>query len=139
MVAGRLRDDGQRYTAARRSLVDLLAAADRPITIAEVLELDSALAQSSVYRNLGILEQAGVVDRLVTDESARFELAEDLTGHHHHLICSSCGTVADFTVAPDLERELGTAFAGVATEHGFTVEHHRLDLVGRCTACTARD
>ena len=48
-----------------------------------------------------MLEQAGVVHRVVaTDEFTRYELAEDLTEHHHHLICSSCGAVADFTIGP---------------------------------------
>lgn len=137
-AAGRLREDGQRYTACRRTLVEVLAATDRPLTIAELLERDARLAQSSAYRNLAVLEQAGVVDRLVTDdEYARFELAEDLTGHHHHLICSSCGRVADFTVSPALERQLAAAFDRLSAEHGFAVEHHRLDLVGRCARCGA--
>lgn len=134
-AAGRLREDGQRYTACRRTLVEVLANADRPLTIAELLERDGRLAQSSAYRNLAVLEQAGVVDRLVTDEFARFELAEDLTGHHHHLICSSCGRVADFTISHALERQLEDAFAHLSAAHGFVVEHHRLDLVGRCAGC----
>ena len=53
-----------------------------------------------MYRNLVVLEQAGVVRRVTsTDDFARYELAEDLTEHHHHLICSSCGTVDDFTAS----------------------------------------
>jgi Fe2+ or Zn2+ uptake regulation protein len=135
-VAQRLRDDDQRYTGGRRALVEALATAGRPLTIAEVLERGPGLPQSSAYRNLAVLERAGVVHRIVTsDEFARFELDEDLTEHHHHLICSTCGAVADFTVAPDLERALDRAFAEVAAAHGFTAEHHRLDLVGRCSTC----
>lgn len=135
-VAQRLREDDQRYTGGRRALVETLATAGRPLTIAEVLERGSGVPQSSAYRNLAVLERAGVVHRIVTsDEFARFELDEELTEHHHHLICSSCGAVADFTVAPNLERSLDRAFAEVAAAHGFTVEHHRLDLVGRCATC----
>ena len=49
-----------------------------------------------MYRNLTVLEDAGVISRVVThDEWARFELAEDIGGHHHHLICEQCGTVRD--------------------------------------------
>ncbi|HKY14740.1 MAG TPA: transcriptional repressor, partial [Microthrixaceae bacterium] len=93
-------------------------------------------AQSSAYRNLAELISADVVHRIVTsDEHARFELAEELTEHHHHLICVACGSVEDFTLAPDLEHALDTALDGVAGREGFAANHHRLDLVGRCQAC----
>jgi len=135
-AAQRLRTDGQRYTANRRVLVEILEATDRPLTIGEMLERNDDLALSSAYRNLSVLERAGVVHRLVTsDEFARFELAEDLTGHHHHLICSSCGSMADFTISPELEKALDKAFARVASDVGFHAEHHRLDLLGHCADC----
>ena len=104
-AASRLRDDGQRYTTQRRALVDLLEAVDQPLTIPQLLERQPGLAQSSAYRNLAVLERAGVVHRIVTsDEFARYELAEDLTHHHHHLICSSCGDVTDFEVSATVEQ-----------------------------------
>lgn len=135
-AAERLRADDQRYTASRRALVEALAAAERPPTIPELLGSRPGLAQSSAYRNLAVLEQVGVVRRIVTsDEHARFELAEDLTGHHHHLVCGSCGRVEDFTVSEQLERSLETALARVADGTGFDVDHHRLDLVGTCSEC----
>jgi Fe2+ or Zn2+ uptake regulation protein len=132
----RLRDVDQRYTVGRRAIVEELAAAERPLTMAELLGRRADLAQSSTYRNLASLEQAGVVHRIVgTDEYARFELAEDLAGHHHHLICSSCGAVADFTISPELEATLAEAFRDAAGAAGFAAEHHRLDLLGRCERC----
>lgn len=135
-ATSRLRGDDQRYTSGRRALVDLLAATDRPLTVAEVVARSGGLAQSSVYRNLSVLERAGVVQRVVTDdEFARYELAEDLTGHHHHLICTGCGTVEDFTLSDDLEANLERALRRVATRTGFATGHHRLDLVGTCPAC----
>jgi len=86
----------QRLTPTRRLIVDVLAAADRPLTIPEILDAQPALAQSSAYRNLVVLEQARVVHRLVTHaDFARYELAEDLTGHHHHLVCRQCGRTVE--------------------------------------------
>lgn len=136
-AAERLRAGAQRYTASRRALVEALAASERPATIPELLGARPGLAQSSAYRNLAVLEQVGVVRRIVTsDEHARFELAEDLTGHHHHhLVCGTCGRVEDFTVSHKLERSLETALAKVADGTGFQVDHHRLDLVGTCIGC----
>jgi Fe2+ or Zn2+ uptake regulation protein len=136
-AATRLRTDGQRYTPRRRALVELLAEVDQPLTIPQLLERRRDMAQSSVYRNLAVLERAGVVHRIVTtDEFARYELAEDLTEHHHHLICASCGDVTDFTVPADVERSLEAALSTVAERSGFQVRHHRLDLVGTCPRCT---
>jgi Fur family ferric uptake transcriptional regulator len=132
----RLRRDGQRYTDNRRQLVYVLAESADPLTIPEILQRRPDLAQSSVYRNLSILERAGVVQKIVTtDEWGRFELAEDLTEHHHHLICSACGAVRDFTVSPRLERSIDEALMEVAAQVGFQLDHHRLDLVGLCEAC----
>jgi Fe2+ or Zn2+ uptake regulation protein len=136
VVAARLRGDRQRYTSGRRALVDELVAAGAPVTLAELLSRRRDLAQSSGYRNLAVLERAGVVHRIAsTDGFARYELAEDLTQHHHHLICSACGSVSDFTVPDELEATLHRALGRVATRSRFAVEHHRLDLVGRCAAC----
>jgi Fe2+ or Zn2+ uptake regulation protein len=136
-AADRLRGDGQRYTTQRRALVELLTEVDQPLTIPQLLDRQPGLAQSSAYRNLAVLERAGVVHRIVTsDEFARYELAEDLTHHHHHLICSSCGDVTDFEVSAAVEEELESALAKVAKRTGFQVRTHRLDLVGTCPTCS---
>ena len=135
IVADRLREAGQRYTGGRREIIERLQSAGQPLTIPEVLQ-GGSLPQSSAYRNLAVLEQAGAVHRIVTSaDFARYELAEDLTEHHHHLICSSCGQVEDFTAPPSLERSLHKAVAEVESSTGFSAEHHRLDLVGTCRAC----
>lgn len=135
-VADALTRIDSRYSSGRRALVDVLAATRRPMSLPEILAAGSSIAQSSAYRNLAILEQAGVVHRIAaTDEFARFELASDLTEHHHHLICHSCGGVEDFTVSDAVEATVDQALRRVARRHGFHPEHHRLDLVGTCAAC----
>ena len=135
-AARRLAAVDQRLTSGRRLLVDVLGVADRPLTVPDIIAAASSLAQSSVYRNLTVLLEAGVVRRLLgTDELARFELAEDLADHHHHLLCSSCGSVSDVRAAPKLERALSEAARLAADEAGFEVTEHRIDLVGRCSAC----
>lgn len=132
----RLRDAGQRYTDQRRRLVDLLADAGSPRSIPEILESRADLKQSSVYRNLAVLEQARVVRRVLTDEEyGRYELTEDLTGHHHHLMCTSCGRVQDVRVPSDLEGSLDRTLDRLARRAGFADVDHRLDLIGVCGDC----
>jgi Fur family ferric uptake transcriptional regulator len=136
-AAARLESMAQRYTTARRALIDVLVDAGAPITIAAIAERDRSLTTSSTYRNLAVMEEAGIVRRLVTSaEHASFELAEDLTEHHHHMICSSCGSVRDVTLPDALERELDRALARLAKRNDFAVREHRLDLVGVCGSCT---
>jgi Fe2+ or Zn2+ uptake regulation protein len=128
----------QRLTEARRLIVDVLESADRPLTIPEILDAQPDLAQSSAYRNLVVLEQAHVVHRLVTHaDFARYELAEDLTGHHHHLVCSNCGRVEDLPATPTVERSVAVAIDEASKRAGFRTEHHRLDLVGLCANCSS--
>jgi Fur family transcriptional regulator, ferric uptake regulator len=137
-VSTRLRRANQRVTANRKAIVDALSAASRPMTIPELLDSPGGrgLAQSSVYRNLVVLEQAGLVHRIVTDgEFARYELAEDLTEHHHHLICANCGLVEDVPASAGLEESVETAANQIARSTGFRTERHRVDLVGLCSRC----
>src|SRR5687767_9182785 len=59
VVAERLQGRGQRYTANRRALVEVLASANRPLTIQHLLDRADGLPQSSAYRNLTLLEDSG--------------------------------------------------------------------------------
>lgn len=134
-VEERLRAVGQRYTAKRRRLVDVLSQRGRPAATREIVAA-SGQPQSSIYRNLSVLEQVGAVRRVLTEGGlARYELAEDITVHHHHLVCRSCGAVEDVTVPERLEREVERVLADAARRSGFRGLSHRLDLVGTCRAC----
>jgi Fur family transcriptional regulator, ferric uptake regulator len=138
VVAERLAALDQRYTRGRRAIVAVLASAGRPLTVPEILDgaERGALPQSSAYRSLVVLEEAAVVHRLPgTDEFARYELAEDLAGHHHHLLCSNCGRVDDVPASARLERALAAAAQAVADGTDFQVTGHRIDLLGTCADC----
>lgn len=132
----RLRQVHQRYTPQRREIVDVLAEVGHPLTIQDIRDHSNDLAQSSVYRNLVVLEESGIVTRVVTTgDIGRYELAEDLTGHHHHLICSQCGVVRDVVVPESLEHDIDRALTALARREGFSLDHHRLDVIGRCSKC----
>ena len=135
-AALRLGGHDQRYTPVRRALVTTLATAGRPLSIPEILEANRDLPQSSAYRNVTALIEAGVVRRVTgVDDHGRFELAEELAGHHHHLACARCGTVEDVVPSPRLERAMDDAARVVAEEQGYVVTGHQFDLVGTCPAC----
>ncbi|GAC1586230.1 MAG: Fur family transcriptional regulator [Acidimicrobiales bacterium] len=135
-IARRLAEMEQRYTPLRRTLVDTLALARRPLTIPEILQANPSLSQSSVYRNLSALIEADAVRRVTgSDDHGRFELAEEHSGHHHHLVCANCGSVTDVAASPLLERAFAQAARAAADELAFEVSDHRFDLVGTCQTC----
>ena len=135
----RLGDDGQRFTTGRRVLLRLLAESGVPLTIPAILQKRPGLPQSSLYRNLAVLEAAGLVTKIAMgDDHAHYELAEELTNHHHHhLVCTECGLVSDVTLSVSVEAALDAALAQAAHGVAFELHAHRLDLVGRCSACVA--
>ena len=135
-VAERLGHEGQRYTAGRRALVDLLHRAGRPLEISEILDASSGMPQSSTYRNLVVLERVGAVIRHPGPGGiAHYELSEALVGHHHHLVCDNCGRMEDYEASAEIEGGLRAAIDAIAVPSGFKATAHRLELRGLCSRC----
>jgi Fur family transcriptional regulator, ferric uptake regulator len=136
VVEDRLRGADQRYTAGRRAIIGLLVSAGHPVSIGDIAERLPDLPRSSAYRHLTDLEAAGIVRRVTAnDEFTRFELAEDLTEHHHHLLCITCGKVIDVTLPAGFEQAVTTTIGQLADAEGFQPQSHRLDVLGVCAAC----
>ena len=129
-------ESGHRYSTVRRRLVSVLRSAGKPLTNSQIVDADDSLVQSSVYRNLNILEEAGAVTRVVTNgEFTRYELAEHITEHHHHIICTTCGDVTDFSLPSTVEKSLNNSLQKAAHKASFSVQNHRLDALGTCSSC----
>ena len=138
LVAMRLRRAGQRLTTGRRLLLEALGRAGRPVTTSELITDGTRLPQSTTYRNLALFEQVGIVHRVTgSGDFARYELAEEFTGHHHHLVCKLCGAVEDFEASKQVEQGLAEAISKFETGTGFRAESHRLDLLGTCASCVS--
>lgn len=136
-IRTRLERKGARYTRGRGLLVGALSAAGGPRSAAELLvDLEREVPLSSIYRSLAVLEQAEVLTRhLGTRGVTRFELAEWLTGHHHHLVCTTCGAVDDVHLSADAEEALHMVVSSIATRRGYEPSSHTLDIEGRCGRC----
>jgi len=136
VVEDLLRRAEQRYTTGRRAIIELLVVAGRPVSIGDIADRLPELPRSSAYRHLVDLQTAGVVRRVAAnDEFARFELAEELTEHHHHLLCVGCGKVVDVTPSPSFERTVAKTVEQLAAAEGFVPQSHRLDVLGVCADC----
>lgn len=139
LVEVHLRRIDQRYTPGRQAVVAALASFGRPMSISDLAGALPDVPRSSAYRHLSDLQIAGVVRRIATnDEFARFELAEDLTHHHHHLLCTLCGKVIDVTPSPQFEHTVAAMVSDLSAEQDFQPISHALDVTGHCAACRTK-
>ncbi len=84
---------------------------------------------STVYRTLQAMADAGEVDVLRTDDGEAL-YRRCSSGHHHHLVCRSCGRTVE------VEGRAVERWADrVAAEHGFSEAAHTLEIFGRCSGC----
>jgi len=136
-VQARLATRGVRYTRGRRVVVGALARAEGPRSAAELHDqLDGAVPLSSLYRSLAVLEDSEVVAlHHGTKGLTRYELAEWLAGHHHHVICLDCGMVDDIRIPGDVESALEGLVDRLAASAGFRADGHVLEIQGRCLRC----
>ncbi len=132
-----LASHGLRLTSSRRAIVDAILGRQGHFAIEELVEdLGSrglSASKATVYRALPLLIEAGIVKpAVVTGDEKSYERAVGRE-HHDHLVCGGCGAVVEFEydAIEILQRE-------VAARHGFTLEGHILQLVGRCPACRAK-
>jgi Fe2+ or Zn2+ uptake regulation protein len=134
----RLAKVGQRHTRQRRAILDLVVAAGAPVSVPDLLSREGAdVSQSSLYRNLVVLEEVGVLQRVAGfGNHDRFELSEALSGHHHHhLQCTGCGVVIDVPTDSGFEQAMADEAEKASRGLGFRVTGHSVDLFGLCRKC----
>ena len=131
-----MRDRGLRWTSQRRLIAQVAFANHSHFTADELLALcvaeDPAVSRATVYRTLGMLEEAGFVEGLDTGDGGR--RFEHVLGHvhHDHMVCTGCGKIIEFHDEQLEQRQEASAQA-----HGFKITSHSLKLFGLCTACQA--
>jgi Fur family ferric uptake transcriptional regulator len=86
----------------------------------------------TIYRTLEILAKLGLICELHTGGSGR-SYTIGAPEHHHHLICSNCGEVVDFS-----GYDLTSLEERLSRETGFEIEEHLLEFIGRCQNCKAK-
>jgi len=122
----------QRPTRQRRAVSAALAGIDEFRSAQEIHEVlrgrGEKVGLSTVYRTLQGLAESGQVDVLRTGDEALYRACSG--GHHHHLVCRSCGRTVEVE-GPTVERWADR----VAAEHGFRDVSHTLEVFGTCAEC----
>lgn len=92
----------------------------------------TGIGLATVYRALADLAAEGDADSLQSPEGESLYRACQSPGHHHHLICRSCGLTVEIE-ASDVEEWAHR----MAAQNGFTEAAHVVDIFGLCAACAA--
>jgi len=123
-----------RATRQRAAVAELLMRVEGFRSAQDLHELlrreGAAVGLTTVYRHLQALVDAGEVDMLRDDDGAVVYRRCESDGHHHHLVCRSCGVAVEID-GPEVEAWLGRVAAG----HGFGDVTHRVEVFGTCAAC----
>ena len=132
--------DRSAYGAARVSAQRLAiaraadAGAGRAFSVeelaSEVHRLHPGIGLATVYRAVAAMEKAGFIEGLGTRDGATVYARCEHGGHHHHVMCTSCGAVTEVTCTVDTPPSPGPS--------GFEVTDHRLVLYGLCGPCRDR-
>lgn len=127
------RAQGLRLTQSRRAILQVVATTAAHLQVAEVHRRAARIAPgiglASVYRTIDLLDRLGLVKRLHVDHRHR-HYAPATEEHGHHLVCSGCGRVVEFSDC----RVEGLAGA-LARRTRFVIEGHSIELYGRCPDC----
>ncbi len=128
-----LKENNIKITDERRAILRVLQEAKLPLAPADLfLRLKPSMPKANlttVYRNLEMLEDLGLVKRLGFNKNYfSYELI-DGREHHHHIVCQSCGKVED------LENISEKFVSEIAKQTNFTIEDHNLEFFGLCVIC----
>ena len=86
------------------------------------------LSLGTVYRNLNVLVELGLIRRLpFSDTFDRFDANLEM---HHHLICEKCGRVEDI-MAPNI----AVINRDAVKDEKFKILRHKIDFYGICEKC----
>ena len=134
-LASVLTENGYKLTSQRRTVLKAISDSNEHMTSADVYERarqeNPKVGLVTVYRTLELLSDLHLICRVHRGGRSRsYTLAP--AGHHHHMVCTQCGAVADFTTCnlSELEKEL-------SRDTGFDIEGHLLQFTGRCPNCKA--
>jgi Fur family transcriptional regulator, ferric uptake regulator len=127
-----LRKNNLFLTSDRIRLFQELKSLESPCSIAQLVALTKGdLNTTTVYRNLEIFEEIGVVQRLYSGWKYKVELTDSYSPHHHHMICNKCQAVISFNEPENII----TALDEFAKSYSFKIESHSLELKGTCKSC----
>jgi len=128
---------GVRLTGPRRAVATLIArrggghftAAD---LVAAAARRRLVVGRATIFRLLDLLVERGLVERVDLPDGRHAYVPCEAT-HHHHVVCTDCGSVTEVA-----DCGIAAVAAEAARRTGYAIDAHRLELFGRCPDCRGR-
>src|SRR5438067_6658432 len=129
-----IQKQGLKRTAQRDLILDVFLNTEAHVSGEDLYQLvrekDPTVGQTTVYRTLRLLTDAGLAREVrFGDGRAHYE-HNYKHQHHDHLICSECGKIIEF-FSPELE----AIQDAVAAKNKFELTSHLLRMIGICGEC----
>jgi len=125
---------GLRITEQRRTLAKLFADTPGYLSPKDVYDYMGrfypGLSFDTVYRNLRLLDELGVLEQVVFEDGVKFKLHCREHDHHHHLICLHCGKTYPLTHCP---------MEATVVPDDFVIVKHKFEVFGYCGACAKEE
>ena len=132
-ITATLKRHGYKLTPQRRAVIQTITHSQdylTPATIYQKVHQDSPnIGLVTIYRTIDILAELGLICELHAGGICR-SYTISAPEHHHHLICSDCGVVIDFT-----GHDLSELEQSLSKRSGFRIDSHLLEFAGLCQAC----
>jgi len=127
-----LEQKGFKLTPQRRVILDAIHDAHAHLTAEEIIDYVQTrvpgVNRSTIYRTLALLEELGCVFK--SEINGRFIYHHAEEGHHHHLVCRSCGGMVDCD-----ENVFSPVQESLKSRYGFQADFKHMVVTGLCWAC----
>ena len=127
---------GLKSTKQRDIILDCFLESKQHLSTEELYlklkEKATGIGFATVYRTLKLFSESGIAREIhFGDGQTRYEHMH-AGEHHDHLVCTRCGAIVEFEneTIEKLQNE-------VASQHGFTIVSHKLELYGFCAKCSS--
>lgn len=119
-----------RATEPRKKVFLALTDAKKPLSMAAIMTICEPIDRVTLYRTLAVFVEVGIVRIVPVGWKRLYELTESFTPHHHHMMCTQCGSVIDI-MSPEIE----TYIARVVADAAFMELSHTIEIQGLCSRC----
>ncbi len=129
-----IKAEGLKVTAQRTHILDAFLGTDKHVSVEDVYVLANRgkrrVGFATVWRTMKLIADCGLAREVAFDDGvSRFEHTHGKS-HHHHLICTRCKRVIEFT-----SEELDAVERSIAEDYEFELHSHRFEIFGLCKTC----
>ena len=132
-----IRSSGLRETAQRQNILDAFLDSKKHVSVEDLHRILAGrkcrVGYVTVYRTMKLIANCGLAREVMFDDGiSRFEPALDRQ-HHHHLFCTDCKSVIEFSsgTLEEVERE-------ILREYDFEAHSHNYEIFGLCSKCRGK-